>query len=169
MLLTVAIPSLNGERFLMETLVSAASQVEQLVDVEILVVDNASTDRTSQVVQEAQRLYPFIRLVRNSETLPVNQNIHEAVSRASGEYVWILADDDVVAAGGIDQVLKKLELFAPSVLLVGFENVDEELNIIKHLSAKDSDLLVLDVSGKNKITISECGRLSSLQQRRGIS
>lgn len=144
MFLTIAIPTLNGARFLPETITSALSQIETSEDIEVLIVDNASTDTTAEVASAFQGASGKVRVVRNIQTIEVNENIRRAVELAHGEYVWILADDDVIVSGGISRVTRALKDLSPSIMLVGFDNVDQDLKVLTTLSAGDNDLDLLD-------------------------
>lgn len=143
-LLTIAIPTLNGERFLEETLRSAVVEVDRHGESEILIVDNASQDRTAAIAAEYQRRYPCVRVVTNPETVEVNRNLEIAVNEAQGRYVWLLADDDVITEGAVQAVVAEAVLHDPAVVLVSFSTVDEQLNGYSSLASIDPALEVLD-------------------------
>jgi glycosyltransferase involved in cell wall biosynthesis len=144
MRLTVAIPTFNGERFIAETITSVTSQIGIFDDVEVLVLDNASVDRTAEIVRSLQPNCKNLRLEQNKSTVQVNHNIRLAVEHAVGEYVWILADDDVLVSGGLQRVLAQIDVERPSLVIVGFENVDQDLSPLASLSEADQDLAELD-------------------------
>ena len=92
-LVTIAIPTYNrAEKTLPETLRSAIAQT--YANLEIIVSDNCSTDSTADVVRSiggARVVY-----VRQSENLGLAGNQNDCVERASGAYVLILHDDDLI-------------------------------------------------------------------------
>lgn len=102
-LLTVAIPTFNGSRSLELSLRSALSQAGP--GVEVLVSDNCSTDNTGELVRALQASFPALKYYRNETNLGYDRNVDLAVRRASGTFVWLLGDDDVVLPGGIEAVL----------------------------------------------------------------
>ncbi len=73
-------------------------------DVEVLVVDNTSTDNTPEVVQPYLNR-PDFRFVRNPKNVGMLGNLTITAHRARGDYVWILGDDDLVKKGGIQKIL----------------------------------------------------------------
>ncbi|MFC1551708.1 glycosyltransferase family 2 protein [Candidatus Latescibacterota bacterium] len=107
--LTIAIPTFNGALRIQETLDSIINQISIANEkVEIVISDNASTDKTPQIVKSYQEVYPFIKYFCNDENLGVDCNFDLAIQRASGEYVWFFGDDDKMAPGGIQKVLMVL-------------------------------------------------------------
>jgi glycosyltransferase involved in cell wall biosynthesis len=129
-LLTVAVPTLNGASFIRETLTSVISQMTDDLEVEIVIMENHSTDQTIEICREFEEKYPFIRSVYSQSTVPFDQNVARAVHEASGTYVWILADDDVLVPGSLNKVHQSLKDLHPAVLLVNFKKVGEDLSVL---------------------------------------
>jgi hypothetical protein len=86
---SVCIPAFNAERTIAETLESLLAQTYRRI--EITVADNASTDRTAQIV----RSYPTVRYVRSEENLGGPANFDRCIGLAEGDYVAIYHADDV--------------------------------------------------------------------------
>lgn len=90
-LVTIAIPTYNrSDGYLREALGSALAQTYE--PLEIVVVDNASTDATADYV--ASVADERVRYVRNETNVGVNDNFNACVAHARGEYVLLLHDDD---------------------------------------------------------------------------
>jgi len=66
-ILSVGIPAYNGEKYLAETLDSLRAQTLQ--DFEIVISDNASTDRTPAICRDYQAKEPRIRYFRNDRNI----------------------------------------------------------------------------------------------------
>lgn len=107
-LLTIAIPTHNRARFLRELLHSVEEQIKHEPDVELIISDNASTDETSTVAQEFAGRGIRSKYLRSSENLGADANFLNCFERASGKYVWIIGDDDLIVPGGIEKVLTHL-------------------------------------------------------------
>jgi abequosyltransferase len=107
-LLTIAIPTYNRSRYLARLLDSLIPQLQQEIRVEVIISDNASPDNTSAVLEEyARRGLRFLSL-RNETNLGPDGNILNCFLRASGRYLWIVGDDDVLLPGSVESVLKLL-------------------------------------------------------------
>lgn len=91
-LLSFAIPIRNGEQLLPNLLDSLLAQ--DFSDFEIVISDNASTDRTPQICQEYASRHSRIRYHRNPENIGLNANFNLLIGLARGKYMrWIGADD----------------------------------------------------------------------------
>lgn len=105
-LLSICIATYNREKFIAETLNSILSQLTD--DVELLVVDGASTDNTEYIVRNFVILDPRIRYVRLPIKGGVDQDYCKAVELAQGEYCWLFTDDDLLKPGAIAAVITAL-------------------------------------------------------------
>jgi glycosyltransferase involved in cell wall biosynthesis len=109
-LLTVAIPTFNRAPFLETCLANLVPQAAGHGDaVEILVLDNASTDQTAEVVERYAARCPVLRAMRHPENLGSDRNIAACFQRARGRYVLVLGDDDVLLPGALARVLPLLD------------------------------------------------------------
>jgi glycosyltransferase involved in cell wall biosynthesis len=90
--LSFAIPVRNGEQFLGRALDSLLAQDFEAL--EILVCDNASTDRTPDIVQRYVGRDRRVRYVRNPEDIGQIENFNRAFELSRGDYIrWMGADD----------------------------------------------------------------------------
>lgn len=96
MKLSVCIPTFNRAGHLTNCLEALRVSRERAgIEVEVCVSDNASTDGTRAAVEAAQKRMP-VTYRRNDSNLGIARNIVDAAGMASGEFVWILGDDDLV-------------------------------------------------------------------------
>jgi alpha-1,6-rhamnosyltransferase len=91
-LISAIIPSYNHGEYVGRAVESILAQQErgEYFDVEVLVVDDASTDATSEVVRQ----YPGVRYLRQPKRLGVSAAMNAGVRASSGQYVSILGADD---------------------------------------------------------------------------
>jgi abequosyltransferase len=101
--LSICIATLNRAAFLSQTLHSIASQATD--EIEIVIVDGASTDNTEQVVQQCRHMFPHLNYLRLSAKGGVDQDYCRAVELAQGDYCWLMSDDDLLKPGAIQAVL----------------------------------------------------------------
>ncbi len=92
----------------MRLLNSLMPQLAEESRVELLVSDNASSDGTPVAVEEYRSRGLSIRSIRNETNIGPDANFEQCFAQASGKYVWIMGDDDVVLLGGIATVLDLL-------------------------------------------------------------
>jgi abequosyltransferase len=101
--LSVCIATLNRADLLRATLKSIICQAT--IDVEIIVLDGASTDDTEEVVRRCQESFPRLRYFRQETNMGVDHDFAEAVRLAEGDYCWLFSDDDLLKPGAIQTVL----------------------------------------------------------------
>jgi abequosyltransferase len=116
--LSICIATLNRGALIGQTLDSIVSQLND--EVEIVIVDGASTDNTEEVVRSYQQRHACLRYVRLAQKGGVDQDYSRAVEHATGEYCWLFSDDDLVKTGAIDLVLDTLRA-GPSLVIVNAE------------------------------------------------
>jgi glycosyltransferase involved in cell wall biosynthesis len=89
---SVGLPVYNGENYLAEAIDSILSQT--LVDFELVISDNASTDRTQAICRRYAALDKRIRYLRNDTNLGAAPNYNRVFEQCSGCYFKWLAHDD---------------------------------------------------------------------------
>ncbi len=104
--LSICLATYNRGRFIGETLDAILPQLAP--GVELLVVDGASPDNTQEVMSHYLARYPAIRYFREQENSGVDRDYDKAVGYASGEYCWLMADDDLLSEGAVASVLNTL-------------------------------------------------------------
>lgn len=105
--LSICIATLNRGAFIGATLDSIISQANE--DVEIVIVDGASTDNTEEIVRFYQKKFPQLRYVRLSVKGGVDQDYCCAVDLAKGEYCWLFTDDDILKPGAVQAVMAAMQ------------------------------------------------------------
>jgi len=113
-LLSICIATYNRSNYIGETLDSIIPQLSD--DIELLVVDGASTDNTEEVVQRYIDHDSRIRYVRLGTKGGVDQDYCKSVEFARGEYCWLFTDDDLFKAGAVAAV--KAAISDGNVLIV---------------------------------------------------
>lgn len=92
--LSVVIVSFNTKGLLNDCLTSLYKSIRgQLFDVEIIVVDNASTDGTREMLINK---YPKVRTIFNSENVGFGRANNQGIRRAVGEYILLLNSDTII-------------------------------------------------------------------------
>lgn len=115
--LSVCISTYNRAEWLSVGLKNWAAQYPApIAGVEFLVCDNTSTDHTPEVVKPYIDR-PDFAYHRNDQNVGMLGNLRETARYASGEYVWIMGDDDLFIPGSIERILEAIQAH-PQVALV---------------------------------------------------
>lgn len=115
--MTVMIPVYNGERYLADAIGSALSQ--PCGDLEVLVLDDGSTDGTASVARRAAEADPRVR-VRSHPNYGLGRNRNDGMPLVRGELLVFLDHDDVLAPGFYTEGLREAvrSLFSAGVEVV---------------------------------------------------
>jgi abequosyltransferase len=101
--LSICIATYNRAKYIGETLESIIPQVTD--EVEIVIVDGASTDETDTVVERYVEVCRQIRYIRLPTKGGVDQDYCAAVEHAQGKMCWLFPDDDLLRPSAINAVL----------------------------------------------------------------
>jgi glycosyltransferase involved in cell wall biosynthesis len=89
---SIGLPVFNGENFLAETLNSILTQTFE--DLELVVSDNASTDRTAEICRDYASRDSRVRYYRSDENVGAAPNFNRVFELSTGEYFkWVAHDD----------------------------------------------------------------------------
>ncbi|MGD2131294.1 MAG: glycosyltransferase family 2 protein [Maricaulaceae bacterium] len=117
-LVAVTTPVYNGEEFLAETMDAVQAQTwPNLVHV---VIDNASTDSTPEILARYQNARVPVIVHRNPETIPMNPNWNRAVEMVPKDaaYFRVLAADDLIDPTSTEKMVR-LAMRDPEIGVVG--------------------------------------------------
>src|ERR1700761_1761213 len=92
-LISVALCTYNGEKYIAEQLDSIISQTYK--NLEIVVVDDCSIDRTFEIVSAYASRDSRIKCFKNVVNLGFNKNFEKAVTLTTGDYIAISDQDDI--------------------------------------------------------------------------
>src|SRR5206468_8104733 len=106
--LSICMPTYNFGRFIGDALESILRQAAD--DVEIVVLDGASTDNTSEVVRSFQARFPRLHYHRRDRRGGIDRDMARAVELANGDYCWLFSSDDVMREGALGDVLEEITL-----------------------------------------------------------
>jgi dolichyl-phosphate beta-glucosyltransferase len=107
-LLSVVIPSFNEESEIGNFLGDVRSYLEQQnFNAEIIVVDDASTDSTYEVLNQFRESYP-IRILRNNVNAGKGHSVKEGVMASRGKFVVVMDADSAYAISSVYDFLSPL-------------------------------------------------------------
>ena len=124
-LLSICIATYNRAEYIGETLESIIPQVTD--EVEIVIVDGASTDNTSDVVRHYIEVCKQIHYIQLQSKGGIDQDFCKAVEHAKGEYCWLFPDDDLLKSGAISAVLKDV-VKGYSLIVVNAQVMDKDFS-----------------------------------------
>lgn len=117
-LVSICIPNYNYEATIAETIESALNQTYS--NIEIIVLDNCSTDNSYQVAKKYRK--QGVKVFRNRYNLGV-QSHNKVIEMSSGEFVHVLHSDDMIEPTFIEKCMKVMQKY-PNVGVVVGERIE---------------------------------------------
>lgn len=128
MILTICIPTYNRANYLKICLNNLLPQVVNHLDqIEIIVIDNASTDDTNIIVNNFKKVYPFLKYHKNLYNLGYTGNQIKSYTLPIGFYTAFLSDDDVYVNPLIDNLLPILNLKKYSFIALNYYSFKDNI------------------------------------------
>ena len=112
--LSVIITNYNHARYLPTCLQAVLDQSVQ--PHEIIVIDDASTDHSVEVIDGFARRHPLIRFYRNKENQGVVWGMNRGLDLARGDYIYYAAADDQILPGFFEKSLGLLRQYPQAAL-----------------------------------------------------
>ena len=103
-LVSVAMTTYNGERFLQQQLQSILDQ--RYKSIEIIISDDGSTDSTIDIIKLFQNTYSNIHLFKNEKANGIKKNFENALVHCSGTYIALCDQDDYWMPDKIEKLIK---------------------------------------------------------------
>ena len=107
-LISICIPSYNVERYLDRCLLSMV-RMKKAGYLDIIVVNDGSSDHTSQIGHIYQKRYPGIVHVIDKENGGHGSTINSALEHAVGKYFMVVDGDDWINSDDLDKVINEIQ------------------------------------------------------------
>lgn len=124
-ILSVSIASYNVEKFIRKALDSCC--VPEIMDrLEVLIVNDGSTDGTLEIAREYESRYPDTFRVIDKENGGYGSTVNASIRAAAGKYFRLLDGDDWFDAEGLQKLIEELEEAEEDMIIAQFKRVFEE-------------------------------------------
>ncbi|EKO3611305.1 glycosyltransferase family 2 protein [Vibrio metschnikovii] len=128
-LVTVVIPNYNNARYLRSSINSVKSQTYK--NIEILVIDDCSTDESLDVLKELSLCTPNLLFYSNDENRGVSYTRNRGIEMSKGEFITTLDPDDLYYENKIECEVKAMQLMqGKAIIFSGFNSVNDNLDNI---------------------------------------
>ncbi|MFS0513957.1 glycosyltransferase family 2 protein [Nostoc sp. UIC 10607] len=133
--LSIGLPVYNGEKFIKEAIDSLLAQTFE--DFELIISDNASTDKTEEICRAYAEQDQRICYYRNDKNIGCARNFNRVFKLSSGEYFKWAAYDDLHAPDFIKKCVEVLDQ-DPSIILCHSHTyfIDEQGNFLQNYDIK---------------------------------
>lgn len=135
-LISVAVATYNGSLFIREQLDSILTQTYP--NVEIIIVDDCSTDNTVDILKEYLEIHKNIQLYVNDENLGVNKTFNKALTFCHGDFIAISDQDDIWLSNKLKDSISSID--TNILLYSNSELIDERGNSLGRRKTRRTQL-----------------------------
>lgn len=100
-MISVCMPTYNGEKYIKEQLDSILSQIS--VDDEVIISDDSSTDKTLEIIKSYND--SRLKVLENNHFKSPIYNLENALKQAKGDYIFLADQDDVWYSNKVEKLL----------------------------------------------------------------
>ena len=130
--LSVIVPAYNMEQYLAKCLGSLTVGVDYMARMEVIVVNDGSTDHTLRIAQEFVEQYPTTFKVIDKPNGDYGSCINRGLKEASGKYVKILDADDYFTTDNIESFIIFLEATDADLVISKYNKVRVNSKSVDH-------------------------------------
>ena len=106
-LVSVVMSAFNSERTIAESIESILNQSYQ--NFEFLIIDDCSTDKTSEIIESYQKKNNTIKLIKNKTNLGLTKSLNILIEKSSGQYIARQDADDISLHHRVQEQMKLLK------------------------------------------------------------
>jgi glycosyltransferase involved in cell wall biosynthesis len=105
-LISIALCTYNGERFLRDQINSVLNQTYS--NLEIIIIDDKSTDGTMEILRSFEREFKKIKVHQNEANIGYGKNFEKAIDLCNGDYIALSDQDDIWEEHKISRQLESI-------------------------------------------------------------
>lgn len=168
-LISVIVPAYNIEKYIGKTLDSILVQTHH--NLEIIVVDDGSTDKTPQIIDSYARKDERVKVI-HKENSGVSDTRNKGIEASSGDYIGFVDGDDWIDPRMYEQLLKNALECHADISHCGFQMVYPS-RTVQYYNTGEKRLQtgkkgVIDLISNNKIEPSIANKLFKKEIIRGL-
>lgn len=109
MKLSIVVPVYNVEQYVRKCILSIINQNDELFkDIELIIVNDGSKDKSVEQIQDLVNKYDNITLI-NQENLSLSVARNNGMAKAKGDYVWFIDSDDWITSDAVKYITPYLD------------------------------------------------------------
>lgn len=145
--ITVIIPAYNSEKHLDRCLDSVKAALVDDIKIEIIIVNDGSTDTTGKIADDFSKGRPFVKVIHQNNA-GLSEARNAAIKIAQGRYIYFLDSDDTVFPDTFSRLWKHVEKHPSVDMVYGQTQVTDSGNVelLKFLNLKDKHAREFDDS-----------------------
>lgn len=136
-ILTIGIPVYNMEKYL-DRCLSSVTDIRNLDDVEIIVVNDGSKDKSLEIARGYERKFPSSVRVIDKPNGGWGSGINRSISEATGKYYKSLDSDDWFDSANFELYVEELKKTDADMILTPYQEIDENDTLLVNRTYNES-------------------------------
>ncbi|MBF8457485.1 glycosyltransferase family 2 protein [Kaistella sp. G5-32] len=129
---SIIVPVFNVEKYLRKCLNSLVNQT--LLEIEILVINDGSTDGSAKIIEEFQEKFPLKIKAFSKENGGLSDARNFGLDRADGEFIGFVDSDDEVYENMFEEMYSLAQRHSAEMVICNLQKVDENGNVTQKLT-----------------------------------
>ncbi len=122
--LSVWMPNYNHSAYIGRAIEAIASQ--SVLPDELVIVDDASTDESKNIIEGYRHKYPWIRVIYNATNAGVLSIMQQAVTTCRSDYLFLTAADDYILSDFFAEAMRAAAEYPTAGIVFGQMRVEDE-------------------------------------------
>ena len=152
---TIAIPVYNDASSLDKCLHSVLNQTIGLEHIEIICVNDGSTDESVRLLDEYQEKYSCVKVIHQENSGSPSGPRNRAVEAATGEYIFFLDADDYLGLEALEKMDEKVKEYNSDIVIGRYEGINRSVPTAVFKRNPDS----FEFIGSNALTTASAQKL----------
>jgi len=149
--LSIIIPVYNVEKYLEECLNSILNQDIDKNNVEVICIDDGSTDKSGEVLDTFAKTHSNIKVI-HKENAGVSAARNTGIDTAKGRYIWFVDSDDFICDGSLKQIIDAIDNYNPEFIKFYYKHVKEDVLYTDYWNNSANNAIPKVCSGYTAIT-----------------
>lgn len=124
-ILSISVAAYNVENYL-DKLINSIIKSKRMEDIEVLIVNDGSTDKTAEIASKYQEIYPASIFLIDKPNGGHGSTINAGIINATGKYFKAIDGDDWFDTDGLSRLVDNLKVTETDVIFTDFINVYEQ-------------------------------------------
>ncbi len=160
--LSVLVPIYNVEKYLDECLASLVNQT--LKDIEIICINDGSTDGSTKIIQRYAKKYPNFTVI-NKQNSGYGDSMNQGLKKATGEYIGIVESDDFIEPNAFEELYELAKKNSADIVKANYFYHSETGDKIHEVAKNQKLNTPLSIADAPSILLEEPGIWSAIYRR----
>ncbi len=123
--ISVVIPVYNVEKYIKECLDSIVNQTIGIVNIELILVNDCSSDNTMEIIEEYGRKYPSIKIIEHKTNKGPGPSRNTGLKHVTSEYISFIDSDDIISENTYELALNKIKEYDCDLIIFKYVHFNQ--------------------------------------------